>query len=238
MNPTSTLQFSTFPQNINQGSYWDVNSTSGTNVRYASNNKSQKENFNSSQGKIFPAIQYYVENPAMAVSTTADTSALNPVLQPCANSSALIPHHPNLSFCNQLPQNYPGPSNHLTMYDPTKGNYNISKNVESRQSAMQDFKISHFQEKEYDTMSTARKLNRTEKNKRFVSDLNSTSLNVQYHENPHTEKKSREKIQPCLKNAQAHDESSDFMSKFSTALEALTAQKSSNSSVQESAFRQ
>ncbi|GIY44006.1 hypothetical protein CDAR_514891 [Caerostris darwini] len=30
----------------------------------------------------------------------------------------------------------------------------------------------------------------------------------------------------------------DFMSKFSTALEALTAQKSSNSSVQESAFRQ
>ncbi|GIY54063.1 hypothetical protein CEXT_306451, partial [Caerostris extrusa] len=253
MKRTSTFQYSTFPQ-----SHCDANRTADTNVRYASNNKIQNENFdyfNSSQGLTFPAAQTFessdctfgVENHAMAFSTAASTTTLNtfksfcnPATQqfensdctsgvenpampffnaaytselnrvevPWTNSSVFMHQCPNLPSYNQLPQNYLGPSNHLTMYDPTKENYNISMNVESRQCGMQDFEISHFQDEEYDAVSTARKSNRTEKNKSCASHLNSASLNVQYHGDPHTKKKSREKIQPCPKIAQARDESS------------------------------
>ncbi|GIY92534.1 hypothetical protein CEXT_494931 [Caerostris extrusa] len=102
---------------------------------------------------------------------------------------------PNLPSYNQLPQNSPSPSNHLTMYDRTKENYNISMNMESRHRAMQDFEMPHFQDKEYDAMAAARKSKRTEKNSSCASKLNSASLNVQYHGNPYKEKDSREKIQ-------------------------------------------
>ncbi|GIX88646.1 hypothetical protein CEXT_274111 [Caerostris extrusa] len=57
--------------------HWDVNSTAGTNVRYASSKAIQNESFhyfNSSQGSTFPAAQALkvlialsgAENPAMA----------------------------------------------------------------------------------------------------------------------------------------------------------------------------
>ncbi|GIY25972.1 hypothetical protein CDAR_226641 [Caerostris darwini] len=100
-NRTSLFQSSTFPQSINQESHWDANRTADTNVRYASTNKVQNENFdyfNSSQYTLFPATQHFensdctsgVENPAMAFFTAADSSALKPVEQPCTNSSAAV----------------------------------------------------------------------------------------------------------------------------------------------------
>ncbi|GIY71199.1 hypothetical protein CDAR_38311 [Caerostris darwini] len=115
-NRTSTFQSSTFPQSTNQESHSDVNITSGTNVRYASSNTVQNENFdyfNSSQGLTFQAAQTFensdctsgAENPAMAYFTAADTSQLNPVQQPCTNNIELMQHDPNLSFYNQLPPN-------------------------------------------------------------------------------------------------------------------------------------
>ncbi|GIX75054.1 hypothetical protein CDAR_253011, partial [Caerostris darwini] len=71
-----------------------------------------------------------------------------------------------------------------------------------------DFKISRFQEKEYDAVAIARKSNRTEKNKSCASHLNSASLNVQHHGNRYREKKSRKKIHPCHKIAEVCNESS------------------------------
>ncbi|GIY49829.1 speckle-type POZ protein [Caerostris darwini] len=218
-NLTSTLQSSTFPQSINQESHWDVNSTAGTDVRYASSNTVQNESidyFNTSQGLQIPATQYIensnstsiVECSAIVFFTTVYTSALNPVLHPCTSSSVLIQHCPNLPSYNQLPQNSPGPSNHLTMYDPTNEYCTISMNMQSRQRAMQDFEMPPFQDKEYGAIAAAGKSIRTEKNRSCASDLNSTSPNVQYHGDPHKEKDSREKIQPCPKIAKVRDENS------------------------------
>ncbi|GIX94276.1 hypothetical protein CEXT_344991 [Caerostris extrusa] len=134
VNRTSTLKSSNFYQSIDQERHWDVNSTAGTDVRYASNNAVQNENsdyFNSSQGVLFPATQHFensdrtsgVENLAMAFFTEADTNALNPVEQLSTNNSAWVQYDPNLSFYNQLPPNSQGledPSNYITLYDPTK----------------------------------------------------------------------------------------------------------------------
>ncbi|GIY99187.1 hypothetical protein CEXT_5301 [Caerostris extrusa] len=197
INRTSTFQSSTFPQSTKQGSHWDVNSTAGTDVRYASSNTVQNESFdyfNSSQGLTFPAAQTFensdynfgAENPAMAFITEADTSQLNPVEQPCKNNSVFMQHSPNVSFYNQLPPNsrlLEDPSNYLTVCDPTNEYYNVPINMQSRQSGMQDFEISRFQEKEYDAMSIDRKSVRREENTNFASDL--TSINAKYHRNPH-----------------------------------------------------
>ncbi|GIY38424.1 hypothetical protein CDAR_122051 [Caerostris darwini] len=70
------------------------------------------------------------------------------------------------------------------MYDPTNESYNTSMNMESRQSAMQDFEMSRYQEMEFVAMSIARNLDITEKNASCASDLNSASLNVSYNVNP------------------------------------------------------
>ncbi|GIY30694.1 hypothetical protein CEXT_496081 [Caerostris extrusa] len=107
-NRTSTFQSSTFPQSTNQESHSDVNITSGTNVPYASSNAVQNENFdyfNSSQGLTFPAAQTFessdctfgVENHAMAFSTAASTTPLNPFEQPSTNNSVLMQHHPKIT---------------------------------------------------------------------------------------------------------------------------------------------
>ncbi|GIY49830.1 hypothetical protein CDAR_226691 [Caerostris darwini] len=197
MNRTSTRQSSIFPQSINPENNWDVNSSAGTNVRYASSNTVQNENFdyfNSSQGILFPATQYFensdcpsgVKNPAMAYFTAANTSELNPVQQQSINNIELMQHDLNLSFYNQLPpntQSLEGPSNYLTIYDPT----NVPMKMQSRQSAMQNCEISRFQEKEYDGMTIARKSDGREENTSFESYLNSTNINAKYHRNPHTE---------------------------------------------------
>ncbi|GIY62335.1 hypothetical protein CEXT_295951 [Caerostris extrusa] len=127
-NRTSTFQSSTFPPSTDQECHWDVNSTAGTDVRYASSNAVQNENFNyfnSSQGLTFSAAQHFensactsgVENPAMPYFNAAYTSELNPVEQPCTNYSAWMQHYPDLSFYNQLPPNSPAPSVGLTKYD-------------------------------------------------------------------------------------------------------------------------
>ncbi|GIY39967.1 hypothetical protein CDAR_403551, partial [Caerostris darwini] len=183
-----------------QERHWDVKSIAGTDVRYASRNASvQKEKFdffNSSQGIIFPATEYFAnsdctsgaENPAMAFSIATSTSTLNPFEQTCPNISVLMQHHPNLSFYNQLPPNCPGPSNDLTLYESTNKNYNISMNMESRQSGIPNFELALFQE--YDAVAVARKSDRTQKNTSCVSYLNGTSLDVQYHGNPCTGKSS------------------------------------------------
>ncbi|GIY13568.1 hypothetical protein CEXT_646742 [Caerostris extrusa] len=193
-------QSSTFPRSIIQERHCDVNSTAGTNFRYVSSNTVQNENsdyFNSSQ-LIFPAAQYFensdytygAENPAMTFSTVASTTTLNPFEQTCPNNSAWMQHDPNLSFYNQLPRNSRGledPSNYLTIYDPTNEYYNVPMNMQSGQSAMQDFEISHFQDTEYDAMAIARKSGRREENTSLASDLNCTSINAKYHRNPHIE---------------------------------------------------
>ncbi|GIY74219.1 hypothetical protein CDAR_426191 [Caerostris darwini] len=167
MNRTSTIQSSTFPQSTEQERHWEVNSTAGTNVRYASSNAIQNENFdyfNSSQGFFFPSSQTFensdcisgAKNPSMAFSTAASTSTLNPVEQP--NNFVLMQHTPNISFYNQ-----------------------------HHKYTMQDSEISRFQEKEYVTMAIARKSDRREENTNFASDLNCTSINAKYHRNPHIE---------------------------------------------------
>ncbi|GIY99184.1 hypothetical protein CEXT_5271 [Caerostris extrusa] len=210
MNRASTLQSSTFPQSINPESHWDVNSTAGTNVRYASSNTVQNENFNSSQGVLFPATQYFensdctsgVKNPAMAYFTAANTSELNPVQQPSINNIELMQHDLNLSFYNQFPPNsraLEDPPNYLTIYDPTKEYYNVPMNMQSRQSTMQDCEISCFQEKECDAMAVARKSDRREENTSFESYLSSTYINAKYHRNPHTENEYNHT--PALKHA-------------------------------------
>ncbi|GIY42562.1 hypothetical protein CDAR_578871 [Caerostris darwini] len=51
MNRTSTFQSSTFPQSVNQGSHWDVNSTAGTNVRYASTDRMKHSTEHSTERK-------------------------------------------------------------------------------------------------------------------------------------------------------------------------------------------
>ncbi|GIX94284.1 hypothetical protein CEXT_345021 [Caerostris extrusa] len=190
-NRTSTFQSSIFPQTINQERHWDVNNTAGTNVRYASSNTVQNENFdylNSSQGLTFPAAQTFensdctsgAEIPAMAFITEADTNELNPVEQPCTYNSAWQQQNPDLSFYNKLPPNCPAPSNVLAIYESTHKNYNISMNVESRQSGMPNFKVPRFQE--YDPVAIARKSDRREENTNFVSYLNCTSINAKYHQ--------------------------------------------------------
>ncbi|GIX74959.1 hypothetical protein CDAR_125121 [Caerostris darwini] len=197
MNRTSTFQSSTFPQSTEQERHWDVNNTAGTDVLYSSSNAVQIENFvyfNSSQGLTFPAAQCFensdftfgAKNPARAFSTAASTSTLNPYEQTCPNNSVLMQHHPNLTFYNQLPPNCPGPSNDPTLYEPTTKNYNISMNIESRQSGIPNFKVPRFQE--YDAVAVDRKSDRTMKTTSCASDLNSTSLNVQYPGNPYAEK--------------------------------------------------
>ncbi|GIY92527.1 hypothetical protein CEXT_494871 [Caerostris extrusa] len=202
MNRTSTFQSSTFPQSANQERHWDVNSTAGTNVRYASSNTVQNENFdyfNSSQGIFFPATQnfensdytYGAENPAMAFSTAASTTTLNPFEQTCPNNSAWLQPDPNLSFYNQLPPNSQGledPPNYLTICDPTNKYCNVPINMQSRQSAMQNCEMQCFQDKDYDAVAIARKSDRTTKTTSWASDLNSTSINVQYPGNPYAEK--------------------------------------------------
>ncbi|GIY31421.1 hypothetical protein CDAR_477271 [Caerostris darwini] len=196
MNRTSTFQSSTFPPITDQESYWDVNNIAGTNVRYASSNTVQNDNFdyfNSSQGLTFKAAQTFenfdctsgVENPAMPFFNAAYTSELNSVEQTCTNNSAWMQPDPNLSFFNQLPPNSGGlkdPSNYLTICDPTKEYYSVPMNMQSGQSTMQDCEISRFQEKEYDGMAIARKLDRREKNTSFASDLNCTSINASIHQ--------------------------------------------------------
>ncbi|GIY49828.1 hypothetical protein CDAR_226671 [Caerostris darwini] len=192
MNRISTFQSSTFPQSTEQQRHWEVNSTAGTNVRYASSNAIQNENFdylNSSQGFFFPSAQTFensdctagAENPSMTFSTAASTNTLNPVEQPCTNNFVRMQHSPNISFYIQLPPTSQGlkdPSNYLIIYDPT----NVPMNMQSGQSAMQDFEISRFLEKEYDAMQIDRKLVRREENTNFASDL--TSINAKYHRNP------------------------------------------------------
>ncbi|GIY08541.1 hypothetical protein CDAR_545901, partial [Caerostris darwini] len=211
MNRTSTFQSSTFPQCINQQSHWDVNNTAGTDVRYASSNTVQSESvdyFNSSQGLFIPATQHFensdctygAENPAMAFSTAASTSALNPVLRPCTNNYALMQHSPNLSIYNQLPptsQVLDVPSNYLTKYYPTSKNYNVSMNMESGQSGMQDFERPCTREKEYDARTTTIISNRIEKNTSCASNLKSTSMNVQFRGRPRTEKKQAQNCFRC-----------------------------------------
>ncbi|GIY11260.1 hypothetical protein CDAR_240831, partial [Caerostris darwini] len=109
MNLTSNRQSSTSPPTTEEERHWDVNSTAGTDVRYASSNAIQNENFDylhSSQGLTFPAAQTFensdftsgAENHAMTFFTEADTSQLNPAEQPCTNNSAWIQHNTNLSF--------------------------------------------------------------------------------------------------------------------------------------------
>ncbi|GIY10922.1 hypothetical protein CDAR_561741 [Caerostris darwini] len=159
MNRTTTLQSSTFPQSTDRERHWDVNSTADCTSG--------------------------VENPAMAFFTEADTRLLNPVQEPCINNIELMQHDPNLSFYNQLPSNSRGledPSNYLTIYNPTNEYYNVAMNMQSGQSAMQDCEISHFQDKEYDAIAIARKLDRREKNTSFASDLNCTSINASIHQ--------------------------------------------------------
>ncbi|GIX94289.1 hypothetical protein CEXT_345051 [Caerostris extrusa] len=152
MNRTSTFQSSTFRQSTDQERHWDVNSTAGTDVRYASSNTIQNENFdyfNSSQGLTFPAAAIFensyctsgVENPAMAFSSTS-------------------------------------PSNYLTIYESTDKNYNISMNMESRQSCIPNFEAPRFPE--YDAVAIARKSDRTMKTMSCATDLNSASINVEY----------------------------------------------------------
>ncbi|GIX83815.1 hypothetical protein CDAR_537731 [Caerostris darwini] len=125
-NRTSTFQSSTFPPSTDQQRHWDVNSTAGTNVRYAWSNTIQNENFdyfNSSQGLTFPATQTFensdytsgAENPAMAFITEADTNELNPVEQPCTYNPR------RRSILDGLED----PSNCLTIYDPTNEYYNV-----------------------------------------------------------------------------------------------------------------
>ncbi|GIY52378.1 hypothetical protein CDAR_269051, partial [Caerostris darwini] len=200
-NRTSTLQSSTFPQSTDQERHWDVNSTASTDVRNASNNAVQNENFNyfnSSRGSLISAAEYFqnsactsgVENLKMPFFNAAYTSELNPVEVPWTNNSALMQRYPNLSFHNQLPPNSPGPSNVLTKYDLTMENYNIWRSMKSGKIGTRDFKISRFQEKENDAVAIARKSNGTEKNKSCASDLYGTSLDVQYHGNPRTGKSS------------------------------------------------
>ncbi|GIY04893.1 hypothetical protein CDAR_54421 [Caerostris darwini] len=95
-------------------------------------------------------------------------------------------HDPNLSFYNQLPPTSQGiedPSNYLTIYDSTNEYYNLSMNMQSGQSAMQDSDISRFQDKEYRSMAIARKSDRREENTKCASDLSITSINEQYHGN-------------------------------------------------------
>ncbi|GIY36245.1 hypothetical protein CDAR_577231 [Caerostris darwini] len=179
MNRTSTFQSYTFPQNTDQESHWDVNNTAGTDVRYASSNAVQNESvdyFNSSQGLFIPAVEHFensdctygAENPAMAFSTAASTSALNPALQPCANNYALMQHSPNLSVYNQLPptsQVLDVPFNYLTKYCPTSKNYNVSMNMESRQSGMQDFERPCTREKgDDDARTTTKKIEQNREN--------------------------------------------------------------------------
>ncbi|GIY70974.1 hypothetical protein CDAR_532501 [Caerostris darwini] len=65
---------------------------------------------------------------------------------------------------------------------------NVSMNIQSGQSAMQDCEISRFQDKEYDGMAIARKSDRREENMKCSSDLSSTSINVQYHGNSRPQK--------------------------------------------------
>ncbi|GIY99016.1 hypothetical protein CEXT_716411 [Caerostris extrusa] len=193
MNRTSTFQSSTFPQSANQERHWDVNNTAGTDVRYASNNAVQNENFNyfnSSQGSLISVAQNFensactsgVENLKMPLFNAVYTSELNPVQQPRTNNSALMQRYRNLSFHNQLPPNSPGPSNGLTKYDLTKENFNIWRSMESGKIGMPDFKISRFQEKEYDAAAIEREFDRTMKTTSSASDLNGTSINVQYPE--------------------------------------------------------
>ncbi|GIY13567.1 hypothetical protein CEXT_646731 [Caerostris extrusa] len=98
--------------------------------------------------------------------------------------------YPNLSFHNQLPPNSPGPSNGLTKYDLAIENFNIWRSMESAKIGTQDFKISRFPEKENYTVAIARNSNRTEKNTISACDLYGTSLDMQYHGNPHTGKSS------------------------------------------------
>ncbi|GIX94273.1 hypothetical protein CEXT_344981 [Caerostris extrusa] len=101
MNRTST-----FPPSTDQERHWDVNSTAGTNVRYASSNAIQMENFDylhSSQGLTFPAAQTFensdctsgVKTLPMPFFNTAYTNAINPVEQPCPNNIELMQHDPN-----------------------------------------------------------------------------------------------------------------------------------------------
>ncbi|GIY39357.1 hypothetical protein CDAR_466581 [Caerostris darwini] len=227
-NRTSTCQSSTFPQSMYQESHWDVNSTADTNDRYATSNKEQNENFddfNSSQSTLIPATQHFensdctsgIKNPAMPFFGASYTSVLNPVEQPCTNNSAFMQHYPNLSFYNQLPPNCPGSSNVLNICDPTKENYNVPMNIVSRHSSMQDFEMSRSQEKECDALTFARKSNIIEKKISCASDLNTTSINVKCHGNPHAEKKSRKKIQPRHKIAEMDDllrTIADFRNKF------------------------
>ncbi|GIZ03731.1 hypothetical protein CEXT_113511, partial [Caerostris extrusa] len=218
-NRTSTLQSSTFSQSTDQERHWDVNSTASTDVRYASSNAVQNENFNyfnSSQSIFFPATQHFensactsgVENLKMPFFNAVYTSELNPVQQPRTNNSAFTQRYPNLSFYNQLPPDSPGPSNVLTKYDLTIENFNIWRSMESGKTGMPDFKISRFQEKEYDAVAIARKSNITEKNESCASHLHSASLNVQHHGNRYKEKKSRKKIHPCHEIAGVCHESS------------------------------
>ncbi|GIY07612.1 hypothetical protein CDAR_279201, partial [Caerostris darwini] len=213
MNRTSTFQSSTFPPSTDQERHWDVNSTAGTDVRYASSSAVQNENFNyfnSSQGSLISAAQYFenfacssgVKNLKIPFFNSVYTSELNPVQRPCTNNSALMQCYPNLSFYNQLPPNSRGPSNALTKYDLTEENFNIWRSMESGKIVMQDCEISRFPEKEYDAVAIARKSNRTEKNKSCASHLSSASLNVQYHGNCYKEKKSRKMIHPYHKIAE------------------------------------
>ncbi|GIY70970.1 hypothetical protein CDAR_532481, partial [Caerostris darwini] len=60
--------------------------------------------------------------------------------------------------------------------------------MESGKIDMPDFKISRFQEKEYDAVAIARKSNRSMKTTSSASDLNSASINVQHPGNPYAEK--------------------------------------------------
>ncbi|GIY40210.1 hypothetical protein CDAR_536811 [Caerostris darwini] len=167
VNRTSTFQSSTFLQSTDQGRHWDVTSSAGTDVRYASSNAAQNENFNyfkSSQGSLISVAQYFensastsgVENLKMPFFNVAYTSELNPVEEGWTNSSALMQRYSNLSFYNQLPPYFPGPSNGLTKYDLTEENYNIWRSIESAKIGTQDFKISRFEEKENDAVAIAK----------------------------------------------------------------------------------
>ncbi|GIY53866.1 hypothetical protein CDAR_285871 [Caerostris darwini] len=97
----------------------------------------------------------------MAFFTAVYTSALNPFEQPCTHISALIQHCPNLSIYKHILPNSPGPSKGPTIYDPTKENYTISINSESRHCGIKDSEISRFQEKGYDAVVTARQFDRS-----------------------------------------------------------------------------
>ncbi|GIY60105.1 hypothetical protein CEXT_193941 [Caerostris extrusa] len=125
----------------------------------------------------------------------------------------------NLSFHNQLS---PGPSNGLTKYDLTEENFNMWRSMESGKTGMPDFKISLFQEKEYDAVAMARKSNGTEINKSCASHLNSASLNVQYRGNCYKEKRSKKNIHPYHKISKVCNESSALeLQKIKTICEGL-----------------